>query len=45
MQRRYRIRRMQRAAEAGDPFWQQISQQAPIPAEERSRLLSTAGGS
>ncbi len=39
MQRRYRIRRMQTAAKAGDPFWEVISSQDQPTPEERSRLL------
>ncbi len=39
MQRRYRIRRMQTARQAGDPLWAQIAQREVPPAAERSRLL------
>ena len=39
MQRRYRIRRMQTAAESGDPIWQLIGKQEPPEPAERSRLL------
>lgn len=38
MQRRYRLRRMPTAAQAGDPFWTRIGQQEPPP-DERARLL------
>jgi len=39
MQRRYRIRRMQTAAESGDPIWQLIGKREPPEPAERSRLL------
>ncbi len=39
MQRRYRIRRMQTAAQSGDPLWTQIGKLDPPPDGERLRLL------
>ncbi len=39
MQRRYRVRRMQTAAGAGDSVWTQLNRQDPPPPAARSRLL------
>ena len=39
MQRRYRVRRMQTAAGAGDLVWTQLNRQDPPPPAARSRLV------
>ena len=39
MQRRYRMRQLPSAAQAGDTFWRELGAREPLPPEDRSALL------